>query len=113
MSAMPFFNLTDEAEFNSAHHVENILSTYPEADFTVACWEPGQKSSDHCHPEAIETYFCFSGGGVMKVDDQEVAIIPGAFIVHPLGEFHQYVNGPERTLLFRVRSGPDKRAVNR
>ena len=110
---MDYFKLEAEQEFNSARHVEKILSTYPEADFTVACWEPGQASSDHCHPEAIETYFCLSGGGVMTTDDRSVDLSPGSFVVHPLGEFHQYVNGPERTLLFRVRSGPDKRPENR
>ena len=110
---MDVFQLQQEQEFNPAHHVEKILTDYPEADFTVACWEPGQVSPDHCHPEAIETYFCFTGGGVMNTDQGSTQIIPGAFVIHPLGEFHQYVNGPERTLLFRVRSGPDKRAVNR
>jgi hypothetical protein len=27
--------------------------------------------------------------------------------VHPRGEVHEYANGPERTLLFRVRYGAD------
>jgi len=32
---------------------------------------------------------------------------PGSFVVHPPGEVHEYVNGPQRTLLFRVRIGDD------
>ena len=32
---------------------------------------------------------------------------PGAFVVHPPGEVHEYINGPARTLLFRVRYGSD------
>jgi hypothetical protein len=36
--------------------------------------------------------------------------MPGAFIVHPPGEVHEYANGPARTLLFRVRYGADMRA---
>jgi hypothetical protein len=31
--------------------------------------------------------------------------VPGSFVVHPPGELHEYVNGPQRTLLFRVRYG--------
>jgi len=27
--------------------------------------------------------------------------------VHPPGELHEYINGPQRTLLFRVRYGGD------
>jgi hypothetical protein len=28
-------------------------------------------------------------------------------VVHPRGELHEYINGPQRTLLFRVRYGED------
>jgi hypothetical protein len=33
--------------------------------------------------------------------------VPGSFCVHPPGEVHEYMNGPQRTLLFRVRHGTD------
>ena len=36
-----------------------------EGDVTIACWEPGQVSPNHCHPFATEIYFCFEGGGTM------------------------------------------------
>ena len=38
------------------------------------------------------------------------AVVPGAFVVHPPGEVHEYANGPHRTLLFRVRYGSDMAA---
>lgn len=110
---MDAFVLADEAEFRPDKHVEKILGTYEEGDVTVACWEPGHVSPDHAHPEAIEIYFCFQGSGTMRTDNKEVEIRPGAFVVHPRGEFHQYTNGPERTLLFRVRYGDDVRMVQR
>ena len=46
----------------------------------------------------------------MRTPEQTVAVTPGAFIVHPPGEVHEYANGPARTLLFRVRYGADMRA---
>ncbi|MFP3913258.1 MAG: cupin domain-containing protein [Actinomycetota bacterium] len=110
---MDVFRLQEEQEFLADHHVEKILGTYADGDVTVACWEPGQVSPDHAHPEAIEIYFCFQGGGWMATDDGSVEVSPGAFVVHPAGEFHQYTNGPERSLLFRVRYGPDTRMVER
>jgi hypothetical protein len=36
-----------------------------------------------------------------------VPVTPGSFVVHPPGEVHEYENGPQRTLLFRVRYGAD------
>ena len=41
----------------------------------------------------------------MRTPSETIAIEPGTFVVHPRGEPHEYVNGPERTLLFRVRYG--------
>jgi quercetin dioxygenase-like cupin family protein len=107
---MHVFDLQDEQEWNSARHVEKILGTIGEGDVTVACWEPGQISPYHCHPEATEIYFCFTGGGKMRTPERVIDIKPGAFVVHPRGELHEYINGPQRTLLFRVRYGGDKAA---
>ena len=51
---------------------EKILGTDGDGDFTVACWEPGQVSPNHCHPEATEIYFCFEGGGTMLTADGDI-----------------------------------------
>jgi quercetin dioxygenase-like cupin family protein len=104
---MHVFNLDREQEWNPQHHVEKILGKEADGDFTVACWEPGQISPNHCHPEATEIYFCFSGGGTMRTPGETVPVVPGSFVVHPPGEVHEYENGAQRTLLFRVRYGTD------
>ena len=101
------FNLHAEQEFNAAKHVEKILGTLAGGDFTVACWKPGQVSPNHCHPDATEIYLCLEGGGQMKTPSETIDVVPGAFVVHPPGEMHEYVNGDQRTLLFRVRYGAD------
>jgi len=107
---MDVFSLPAEQEFNPTEHVEKILGRIAEGDVTVACWEPGQISPYHCHPEATEIYFCFQGGGKMRTPDRLVDVAPGSFVVHPAGELHEYINGAQRTLLFRVRYGADMRA---
>src|ERR1700710_2822636 len=104
---MLVFDLGAEQVFNPARHVEKILGVVGEGDVTVACWEPGQTSPNHLHPNATEIYFCFSGGGVMRTPSGDVDVKPGSFVVHPRGELPEYVNGPGRPLLFRVRYGED------
>lgn len=104
---MLVFNLIAEQRFDPRKHVEKVLGQAGGGDFTVACWEPGQVSPHHCHPHATEIYFCFEGGGTMRTPTGTVAVEPGAFCVHPPGEVHEYANGPQRTLLFRVRHGSD------
>ena len=66
---MHVFSLPQEQSFSAKHHVEKILATVGEGDVTVACWEPGQISPYHCHPEATEIYFCFEGGGTVRRRD--------------------------------------------
>jgi quercetin dioxygenase-like cupin family protein len=107
---MHVFNLEREQAWDPSKHVEKVLGKIEDGDVTVACWEPGQVSPNHCHPEATEIYFCFTGGGVMRTPKQTVAVVPGSFVVHPPGELHEYENGRERTLLFRVRYGADMRS---
>jgi quercetin dioxygenase-like cupin family protein len=104
---MQVFDLTEEQEFNPHKHVEKILGVVGGGDVTVACWEPGQISPYHCHPHATEIYFCMTGGGRMRTPEQVIEVKPGSCVVHPAGELHEYENGPERTLLFRVRYGDD------
>jgi quercetin dioxygenase-like cupin family protein len=104
---MQVFELRKEQEWSAKHHVEKILGEIGGGDVTVACWEPGQISPNHCHPHATEIYFCFEGGGRMRTPGETIDIVPGAFVVHPPGELHEYINGPARTLLFRVRYGTD------
>jgi mannose-6-phosphate isomerase-like protein (cupin superfamily) len=101
------FDLGKEQAFNPVRHVEKILGTIAEGDVTIACWDPGQASPNHLHPNATEIYFCVEGGGVMRTPDGSIAITPGTFVVHPPGELHEYTNGSRRTVLFRVRYGKD------
>ena len=101
------FNLAAEARFDPKKHMERVLGKVAEGDVTIACWEPGQTSPYHCHPNATEIYFCHSGGGEMKTPEGTTAVVPGSFVVHPPGELHEYKNGPERTMLFRIRYGSD------
>jgi quercetin dioxygenase-like cupin family protein len=107
---MHVFNLEREQAWDPKKHVERVLGKVEDGDMTVACWEPGQISPNHCHPEATEIYFCFTGGGVMRTPTQTVEVVPGSFVVHPPGEVHEYENGRERTLLFRVRYGASMRS---
>lgn len=104
---MRAFDLHAEQRFDPSERVEEVLARVEDGDFTVACWEPGQVSPYHCHPWATEAYLCLEGGGVMRTPTGETDVRPGGFVIHPPGELHEYENGPRRSLLYRVRYGPD------
>mgnify|MGYP001410007652 FL=1 len=102
---MEQYDFSKEQRFNPIKHVEKKLGYFGEGDVSIACWEPGQVSPNHCHPDATEIYFCFEGGGTMRTDSGEVEVRKGGLVVHPRGELHEYINGEYRTILFRVRYG--------
>jgi len=102
---MLVFDLKAEQQWNPEHHVERVLGKVGEGDVTIACWDPGQVSPYHAHPDCTEIYFCYQGGGQMRTPERTIDVVPGSFVVHPPGELHEYINGPKRTMLFRVRYG--------
>jgi hypothetical protein len=51
--------------------MEKVLGRTAEGDVTIACWEAGQTSPYHCHPDATEIYFCFEGGGTMRTPERD------------------------------------------
>ena len=71
---MHVFNLRAEQAFDPKKHMERVLGRIDEGDVTVACWEPGQTSPYHCHPNATEIYLCFEGGGGMRTPTETIEI---------------------------------------
>ena len=59
---MQSFDLKKEQKFDPKKHVERVLGKVGEGDMTVACWDAGQTSPYHCHPDCTEIYFCYEGG---------------------------------------------------
>ena len=102
---MQSFDLKKEQKFDPKKHVERVLGKVGEGDMTVACWDAGTDQPLSLSPGRTEIYFCFEGGGTMRTPRATVPVTPGSFVVHPPGELHEYINGPARTLLFRVRYG--------
>jgi hypothetical protein len=103
--AMLVFDLGAEQVFDPERNAEKILAKVRERDVTIACREPGRTSPNHPHPNATEFCFCFSADGEMRTPSGAVPNGPGSFVAHPRRELHEYVNGSQRTLLFRVRHG--------
>ena len=90
---MESFDFEIEQEFNPLVHVEKKLGFYDQGDVSIACWEPGQVSPNHCHPDAVEIYFCYEGGGIMRTENEELKVKKGCFVVHPKGELHEFTTG--------------------
>src|SRR6478672_13311920 len=64
------------------------------------CYEPGQITPLHTHPDDDEVVFCVEGRGAVTFEDREpVPLTPGAIVSLPAGLAH------------RIEAAPDSRMV--
>ena len=54
---------------------EDPLGEVAEGDVTGMLVEPGQISPYHCHPDATEIYFCYTGGGKMRTPERTIDVV--------------------------------------
>ena len=106
---MEFVDLEAAREFSPAHHVHKSLTSTSRSDISIACWEAGQTSPIHAHPEADEIYHVIEGEGLFNDGRAERRLGPGGTVIFPAGEAHQ-VSAVTRMVLYRVQAGGDRHA---
>ena len=106
---MEIVDLKAAEEFSPEHHIHKSLTSTSHSDISIACWEPGQISPIHCHPEADEIYHVVQGEGVFNDGRTERRLRSGDTVIFPAGEVHQ-VQAVTRMVLYRVQAGADRRA---
>lgn len=60
--------------------------------------DPGFKSNAHAHEDQEEVFYCVSGQGRIKVDDEEAPLEPGAVVFCPPGSVHQLINDGDEVM---------------
>lgn len=60
--------------------------------------DPGFLSNAHSHEEQEEVFYCVSGKGRIKVDDEEAPLEPGVVVYVPPGSLHQLINDGKEVL---------------
>ena len=107
---MKIVDLKRAVEFSPDRHVQKSLAESPRCGISIACWEPGQVSPIHSHPDADEVYHVLHGEGVFRDGREEARVGPGATVLFPAGEPHQ-VECLTRMVLYRVQAGADRAPV--
>jgi mannose-6-phosphate isomerase-like protein (cupin superfamily) len=69
--------------------------------------EPGNTSNLHAHENNEEVFYCVSGSGKIKVEDEEAMFEPNMAIYVEKGFFHQLINsGDEPLKVIAITSPP-------
>jgi quercetin dioxygenase-like cupin family protein len=83
----------------------------------LVCYEPGQFTKTHVHPNQDEIFFCMEGRGIITFEDRDdVGIEKGSIVFVPKGTRHgvDTIDGERLTLVFTKGPGlpnPRKREV--
>jgi len=82
----------NELEFRNGRSGPKYLFRGPRIDWGLIRFLPGETLGRHFHREVEETFYFYSGKGVMMVEGLEYDIRPGdAFRIEP-GETHDVIN---------------------
>jgi len=106
---MEIIDLMRACEFSPTHHVQKFLAESPHSSVSIACWEAGQISPIHSHPDADEIYYVLEGKGLFRDGRTEHHVGPGLTVYFRAGEVHQ-VQCLTRMVLYRVHAGADRQA---
>lgn len=60
--------------------------------------DPGFCSNAHAHEEQEEVFYCISGKGMIRVDEEEAFLEPGVVVYVPPKGVHQLINNGEEVL---------------
>jgi mannose-6-phosphate isomerase-like protein (cupin superfamily) len=79
------------------HHVGNVellarTTDTPRFNFSVITKQPGDGPPLHVHPGEDDAFYILEGEVVMIVEDEEIVVGPGTFVLVPPGVAHTFAN---------------------
>ncbi len=111
-------DLEDLIEFDrEARLVRKKLFQSEQIVSELVCYEPGQFTKTHVHPNQDEIFFCMRGKGIITFEDREdMPIAEGAVVFVPKGTQHgvQTIDGERLVVVFSKGPGlPNPRRKKR
>jgi len=93
-------NINDLKRFAPEARVNQPLLSSKDLVTRMNCYEPGQITPLHAHPNDDEVVFCVEGRGAVTFEEQAaVPLLPGSLVSLPAGLAH------------RIEAAPDSRMV--
>jgi quercetin dioxygenase-like cupin family protein len=71
--------------------------------YSRSVFQPGQVAPRHAHPDMYEAFVCLDGAGVIQIDGEPFALVPGTFLLVEPGAAHEIANtGPGPLVLHQL-----------
>jgi quercetin dioxygenase-like cupin family protein len=101
------FDLHGLKAFAPDKRVRKMLFKTDQLWSEIACYEPGQSTVMHAHPQEEEAIFVLEGTANLNVDGQEVVVPAGSIVKFPNNVPHDVRNlGSERCVIMFLKVNP-------
>ncbi len=96
---MDHLRVEDLVEFSTAKRIRKKLLGSAKIVAELLCYEPGQSTPIHQHPQQDEIFYVLEGSGKLTLGDGETAIHPQSLILVPAQTRHGLVAGETRLVI--------------
>ena len=99
-AAVQAVNINDLKRFSPDARVNQLVLNSKDLVTRMNCYEPGQITPKHVHPDDDEIVFCIEGRGAVKFDGRDhVPLMPGAIANLPAGLPHWIEAAPDSRMV--------------
>ena len=93
-------NINDIKKFSPEARVNLPLILSKNLITRINCYEPGQVTPTHVHPDDDEVILCVEGRGAVTFPDREsVPMVPGTLVNVPAGLVHGLQSAPDSRMV--------------
>ncbi|MFT5175382.1 MAG: quercetin dioxygenase-like cupin family protein [Gammaproteobacteria bacterium] len=101
-------NVTEAAHFSSAARVNQELIATKGLVSRMNCYEPGQVTPMHKHPDEDEVLYIIEGRGAITFQDRaDLPVKAGDLVCLPADQFHQIVAAADNRMVLIYFMKPD------
>ena len=105
-------NLAEAATFSPEARVNREVMATKDMVVRMNCYEPGQVTPMHKHPDEDEVMYIAEGHGVVTFEvKDDLTIKAGDLICLPSDQFHQIIAGPDDRMVLIYFMKPDYGSV--
>lgn len=105
-------NVAEAAHFSADARVNEEIMATPGLVTRMNCYEPGQVTPMHMHPEEDEILYIVEGEGVVGFAERaDLSVRAGDLVCLPSDQFHRITAGPDTRMVLIYFMKPDYKSA--
>ena len=105
-------NVAEAANFSAQARVNQELMATHDLVTRMNCYEPGQVTPMHMHPDEDEVLYIVEGGGAVTFEERDdLPVKAGDLVCLPADQFHQIAAAPDKRMVLIYFMKPGYKSV--